>query len=115
MNSFKNKVQLIGNVGSTPEVKVLENGKKVAQLSLATNEYYKNGEGEKGETTNWHRLVVWGKLIAIVERYIDTGKEIGIEGKLNSRSYEDKEGQIKYVTEIIVSQIMLMGKIKVAS
>ncbi|WJJ95700.1 single-stranded DNA-binding protein [Algibacter luteus] len=109
MSTLKNKVQLIGNVGIEPTITNLENGKKVARLSLATNEHYKNGQGEKQTDTNWHTIIAWGKTADIIEKYVTKGKEIAIEGKLSTRAYDDKEGNKRYVTEVIVSEILLLG------
>lgn len=109
MSTLKNKVQLIGNVGQEPTITNLESGKKVARLSLATNENYKNGKGEKKTDTNWHTVIAWGKTADIIEKYVTKGKEIAIEGKLTSRSYEDKEGVKRYVTEVIVNEILLLS------
>ncbi|TNJ46097.1 single-stranded DNA-binding protein [Tamlana fucoidanivorans] len=109
MSTLKNKVQLIGNVGQEPSITNLENGKKVARLSLATNGHYKNGQGEKQTDTNWHTIISWGKTADIIERYVTKGKEIAIEGKLSTRAYDDKDGNKRYVTEVIVSEILLLG------
>tara|TARA_R110002111_G_scaffold233105_2_gene294131 strand:+ start:777 stop:1115 length:339 start_codon:yes stop_codon:yes gene_type:complete len=109
MSTLRNKVQLIGHVGGEPTITELESGKKVARLSLATNEHYKNNDGEKQTDTNWHNLVAWGKTADIIEKYVTKGKEIAIEGKLTSRSYEDKDGVKRYVTEVVVSEILLLG------
>ena len=109
MSTLKNKVQLIGNVGLEPTITNLENGKKVARLSLATNEHYKNGQGEKQTDTNWHTIIAWGKTADIIEKYVTKGKEIAIEGKLSTRAYDDKDGNKRYVTEVIVSEILLLG------
>jgi single-strand DNA-binding protein len=109
MSTLRNKVQLIGHVGQEPTVTTLENNKKVVRLSLATNEHYKDGKGEKQTDTNWHTLVAWGKTADIIEKYVTKGKEIAIEGKLTSRSYEDKDGVKRYVTEVVVSEILLLG------
>ncbi len=109
MSTLKNKVQLIGNVGQEPTITNLESGKKVARLSLATNENYKNAKGEKQTDTNWHTVIAWGKTADIIEKYVTKGKEIAVEGKLSSRSYEDKDGNKRYVTEVIVSEILLLG------
>ena len=95
MYALKNKVQLIGNLGGKPEVKELESGKKLATFSLATSESYRNSKGEKVTETLWHRLVAWGKIADVAEKYLDKGKEIAIEGKLVSRSYNDKSGNKK--------------------
>ena len=109
MKSLKNRVQLIGNVGQDPAITNLESGKKVARISLATNDTYKNAKGEKITNTEWHTLVAWGKTAEIVEKYVEKGKEIAIEGSLTSRSYDDKEGTKRYVTEVVVSELLLLG------
>ena len=109
MNNLRNKVQLIGNLGSDPEVKHLESGKVQAKISIATNENYTNKEGEKITDTQWHNLVAWGKTAEIAEKYLKKGSEIAIEGKLSNRSYEDKEGVKKYVTEVVLNEILMLG------
>jgi single-strand DNA-binding protein len=109
MYALKNKVQLIGNLGAKPEVKETESGKKLAQFSVATSESYRNAKGEKITETQWHRLVAWGKLAEIAEKYLDKGKEVAIEGKLINRSYTDKEGNKKYITEIQVNELLMLG------
>jgi single-strand DNA-binding protein len=110
MNAMKNKVQLIGNVGNDPEVKTFGEGKKVANITLATNDYYINDKGEKVEQTEWHRVTAWGKVAEIIEKYVTKGKEIAIEGKLTHRSYDDKDGNKRYITEVVANDILLMGK-----
>ena len=110
MNTLKNKVQLIGNLGQDPEIITLESGKKLAKFSLATNENYKNASGEKVTQTDWHNLIAWGKTADIIEKYITKGKEIAIEGKLTNRSYETKEGEIRYVTEVVVNELLMLSK-----
>lgn len=109
MYALKNKVQLIGNLGNAPEVKTLESGKKMARFSVATNENYRNAKGEKVTETQWHNLVAWGKVAEIVEKFLTKGKEVAIEGKLVNRSYNDKEGNKKYITEIQVNELLLLG------
>ena len=109
MYALKNKVQLIGNLGNTPEVKTLESGKKMARFNVATNEVYRNAKGEKVTETQWHNLVAWGKVAEIVEKYLTKGKEVAIEGKLINRSYNDKEGNKKYITEIQVNELLMLG------
>jgi single-strand DNA-binding protein len=109
MYALKNKVQLIGNLGNAPEVKTLESGKKMARFSVATNENYRNAQGGKVTETQWHNLVAWGKVAEIVEKFLTKGKEVAIEGKLISRSYNDKEGNKKYITEIQVNELLLLG------
>ena len=110
MNTLKNRVQLIGNVGNDPEIKNLEGGKKLASLSIATNESYTNETGERVDQTEWHRVTAWGKTAEIIEKYVTKGKEVAIEGKLSHRSYDDKNGEKRYITEVVVSGIQLFGK-----
>jgi single-strand DNA-binding protein len=110
MNAMKNKVQLIGNVGNDPEIKTLENGKKLAHLTIATNDHYKNEKGEKVQQTEWHRVTAWGKTAEIIENYVVKGKEVAVEGKLTHRSYEDKNGEKRYVTEVVINEILLLSK-----
>jgi single-strand DNA-binding protein len=109
MNSLRNKVQLIGNLGNNPEIINLESGKKLAKFSLATNESYTNASGQKIDKVEWHNLVAWGKTCDIIEKYLTKGKEIAIEGKLTSRSYETKEGEKRYVTEVVVNELLMLG------
>jgi len=109
MSTLKNHVQLIGNVGQEPTITNLESGKKIARFSIATNEYYKDAKGEKTQTTDWHTVVAWGKTAEIIEKYVSKGKEVGVTGKLKSRSYEDKDGITRYVTEVEANEILLLG------
>jgi single-strand DNA-binding protein len=109
MYALKNKVQLIGNLGNAPEIKTLEGGKKMARFSVATKENYRNARGEKVTETQWHNLVAWGKVAEIVEKYLSKGREVAIEGKLVSGSYNDKNGNKKYFTEIQVNELLLLG------
>ena len=110
MNAMKNKVQLIGHVGQEPEIKTFGEGKKVANISLATNESYTNAKGEKVEDTQWHKVKAWGKVAELIEKYVTKGKEIAIEGKLTYSDYLDKDGVKRYVTEVVASDILLLGK-----
>jgi single-strand DNA-binding protein len=110
MYALKNKVQLIGNLGNNPEVKTLDGGKKMARFSVATNETYRNAKGEKVVETQWHNLIAWGKLAEIAEKYLQKGSEVALEGKLINRSYNDKEGNKKYITEIQVNELLMLGK-----
>lgn len=107
---MKNTVQLIGHVGQEPEIKNLEGGKKLANISIATNEVYYKDNGDKVEKTEWHRVTAWGKTAEIIEKYVIKGKEVAIEGKLTTRSYDDKDGNKRYVTEIVANEILLLGK-----
>lgn len=110
MYALKNKVQLIGNLGNNPEVKTLDGGKKMAKFSVATNETYRNSKGEKVVETQWHNLIAWGKVAEIAEKYLHKGSEVALEGKLINRSYNDKDGNKKYVTEVQVNELLLLGK-----
>ena len=109
MYVLRNRVQLIGNLGNAPEVKQTETGKKLARFSVATNESYKNNNGEKVTDTQWHNLVAWGKVADVAERFLEKGTEVVVEGKLVNRNYTDKEGTKKYITEIHVNELLLVG------
>ena len=110
MSNLRNSVRLVGHLGMDPEVKTMANNKKSVKVSIATNSSYKNDKGEKIEETQWHNLIMWDKTADIAEKFLHKGSEIGIEGKLSSRSYTDNAGVKKYVTEVIVNEIMLMNK-----
>lgn len=110
MSNLRNSVRLTGFLGSAPEVKNITDSKKVAKLSLATNDSYKNDKGEKVEETQWHNLVAWNAQAILAEKYLQKGSEIAIEGKLTNRSYVNKEGIKCYVTEVIVSEILMLNK-----
>jgi len=110
MNSLRNKVQLIGNLGNDPEIIILESGKTLAKFAIATNESYKNANGEKITDTQWHNIIAWGKTATIAEKYLMKGKEVAIEGKLTSRSYETKEGEKRYITEVVCNELLMLGK-----
>lgn len=106
-----NKVTLIGRVGKVPEIKVFDNGTKAASFSLATTEKYTDKSGEKKELTEWHNVVIYGKIADVVEQYVKKGNLLYVEGKLKTRSWDDKDGNKKYITEIIGSTMqMLSGK-----
>ncbi len=108
MNHLRNRVNLIGNLGADPEIKDLESGKKMARLSLATSETFKNTEGEQVTNTQWHQLVAWGPRATFAEKYLKKGYEIAVEGKLNHRNYDDEDGNKKYFTEIVVHDILML-------
>ena len=110
MNALKNKVQLIGRLGQDPEIINFTDGNKMAKFSLATDDSYKDKNGEKVERAQWHNIVVRGGLVNVVENYVEKGKEIAIEGKLSSRSYEDKDGITRYITEVICNELLLLSK-----
>jgi single-strand DNA-binding protein len=110
MNSVRNKVVLIGNLGNAPEVKSLENNKKLVRMSVATNDVYKNQKGDKITDTTWHNVIMWSPLAEIAERLLKKGSEVAIEGKLVSRSYTDKGGVKHYITEVQASELVLLSK-----
>lgn len=114
MRNLRNSVSLIGHVGKEPEIIKFDNGNQLAKFSLATTESFKNKKGEKSSQTHWHNLVVWGKLSQVVAKYVSKGKQICIEGRLSSRAWEDQQGQKHYATEILVHDILLLGKAKSA-
>ncbi|HVN58028.1 MAG TPA: single-stranded DNA-binding protein [Bacteroidales bacterium] len=108
MNSLKNRVQLIGNLGQDPESKTLESGKKMARFTLATSDSFKNGEGQKVSETTWHNIIAWNNLADIAGKYLKKGGQVAIEGRIVYRSYEDKNGVTKYVTEIVANELLLL-------
>ena len=107
---MKNSVQLVGNVGQDPEIRNLEGGKKVVNFNIATSDSYKNEKGEKVEQTEWHRIVAWGNSAEIIEKYVVKGNQIGVVGKLTHRTYDDKDGIKRSITEVLVSEVLLMSK-----
>ncbi|HEX2609267.1 MAG TPA: single-stranded DNA-binding protein [Flavisolibacter sp.] len=100
MQVSKNKVQLTGNLGKLPDIRTTESGKKLARFSMATNEFYKNAKGETVKDTQWHSIVAWGKVAEALEQDLRKGSEISVEGKLTNRRYKDKEGVMKYISEV---------------
>jgi len=104
-----NKVILIGNLGKNPEVTTFENGVKKASFSLATTEKYKDREGRPVENTEWHNVVLWRGLAEIAEKYLSKGNQVFIEGKIKTRSYDDKDGNKRYITEIVADSMTLLG------
>ena len=109
MSNFRNHVQLIGNVGEDPKITLLDGGRKVARFPMATNEYYTNNQGEKIQNTDWHQVVAWGKTADILEKYTTKGSEIGVQGKIKTRSYTTEDGNQRYVTEIVADEVLLLG------
>lgn len=107
--SIRNKVSLIGHTGKEVESTTFENGTSKINVSLATNDYYTNGKGEKIEETQWHNLVAFGKTAEIFQKYVSKGKEIAVEGKLQYRNYEDKDGNKRYIAEIRVEELILLN------
>ena len=109
MTSLRNSVQLIGRLGKDPEVRTFDNDRKLATFSIATTDTYKNQKGEKVEDTQWHNIVIWGKLAEVVEKYLKKGNEVAVEGKLIHRMYETKEGDKRYITEVNVNDLLMLG------
>ena len=110
MNAIRNRVQLIGRLGQEPEICSFEDGNKLAKFSMATDDSYKDKEGNKVERTQWHNVVVRGGLTKIVENYVTKGQEIAIEGKLTNRSYQDNDGIKRFITEVQCNELLLLGK-----
>ncbi|MFN8416976.1 MAG: single-stranded DNA-binding protein [Cytophagaceae bacterium] len=104
-----NKVILVGNLGKDPEVKSFEGGRKVASFPLATTESYKNKNGERVDQTEWHNVVYWGPIAEVIEKYLRKGSQIYVEGKIRTRSYDDKDGNKRYITEIMGDQMTMLG------
>ncbi|MFM7588867.1 MAG: single-stranded DNA-binding protein [Bacteroidota bacterium] len=110
MGNIRNQVRLIGNLGRDPEFREISSGRKMARFSLATNDYYYGDQGEKIAETQWHQLVAWGKLAEVSERLLHKGSELVVDGKLNTRSYTDKEGNRRSYTEVVVLEMALMDR-----
>lgn len=108
MKNLRNRVQLIGNIGKEPQVKHFDSGKSMASFSVATSESYNDKEGKKVTDTQWHQIVAWGGTANYVENYLEKGNRVAIDGKLVHRSYTDKDGQVKYTTEVVVNEIMML-------
>lgn len=110
MNSMKNKIQLIGNLGADPEVKETDKGTKMVRLSLATSEPYLNAKKERVDETNWHNLLLWGNLAASTEKFLSKGDTIAIEGRLKNNTFTDKNGEKRYANDIVVHEYQLLHK-----
>ncbi len=110
MNALRNSVRLIGHLGDDPKIKKFDGEKSVANFNLATNENFKDHAGNKKTETTWHKLVAWGKQAELAEKYLKKGSEVAIEGKLTNRSYEDKNKETHFITEIVVNDILLLDK-----
>lgn len=111
MSTIRNRVQLIGRVGQSPEIKMFQERKR-ASFSIAVNEIYYNKSGEKVENTYWHNITVWDTQADFVEKFVEKGRELGIDGKLITRNFDDKDGIKRYVTEVVVSEFLLIGNAK---
>ena len=110
MSGTLNKVMLIGHTGDDVKMHYFEGGNSLGRFPLATNETYKNNKGERVTDTQWHNVVAWGKTAEVIENYVTKGKEVAIEGKLTSRSYETKQGEKRYLTEIVCNELLMLGK-----
>jgi single-strand DNA-binding protein len=108
MNSLRNRVYLIGNLGQNPEMKNLENGKKLARFTLATTEEFKNSDGQKVKETTWHNIVAWNGTADLAGKYLRKGRQVAVEGRLVYKSYEDKNGVTKYVTEVVINELLFL-------
>ncbi len=108
MNSLKNRVTLIGNLGQDPETKTTESGKKVTNFTLATDDGYKNSDGQKVSETTWHNIVAWNGLADIAGKYLKKGRQVAVEGRIVYRTYEDKKGATKNITEIVLNDLILL-------
>lgn len=115
MNNMRNRIQLIGHLGKDPEVKIFESGKSLARLTIATSESYKNQKGELVKNTTWHNVIAWNKTAEMMKKYLKKGNEVLLQGKLSHRSWEDQNGETKYITEIIVNEFMLIPKVPTAA
>lgn len=104
-----NKAILLGNLGKDPILRTLESGNKVANFSLATNRAYKGADGNLVEETEWHNIVLWGKLAELAEKYLVKGRQVYIEGRITNRQYDDKEGNRRYITEIVGENMVFVG------
>ncbi|OQP52533.1 single-stranded DNA-binding protein [Niastella yeongjuensis] len=109
MYAIKNKVQLIGNLGQFPDIRTTETGKKLARFSIATNDTYRNSRGERVRETLWHAVIAWGKLAEIAEKYLTKGREVAVAGKLVHREYTDKSGIKRFVSEIVLNELVMLG------
>ncbi len=112
MNTLKNSVQLIGNLGKDIELKEISSGNMMARITIATNDYYKNNKGEVMKETQWHNLVAWGKQAENMAKTLSKGNEVVVRGKLVHRSYEDKDGNIRYTSEVKVSEFMKVSRVE---
>jgi len=104
-----NKVILIGRLGTDPEVRQTKGGMAVANFSLATSEFYNDKDGNKQEKTEWHRIVVWGKQADLCAQYLSKGRQVFIEGRLQTRSWDDQQGQKRYTTEVVAANVRFLG------
>ena len=112
MNLLRNRVQLIGHLGQNPELKTIDSGKKVVRFTLATDDSYKNSEGQKIKETTWHNIVAWNGLADLSDKYLKKGSKIALEGRIVYRTYEDKKGVTKNISEIVLSDFIFLDPAK---
>jgi single-strand DNA-binding protein len=112
MTTLRNSVQLIGRLGTEPETKTFGDNKTMVKFSFATSSYYKDKDGERVEETQWHNIVAWGGTATIAEKYLKKGQEIAISGKITYRSWDDKDGNKKYFTEIVANEFVMFNNKK---
>jgi single-strand DNA-binding protein len=112
MNALRNRVQLVGNLGQDPEIRTLDGGKKVAHFTMATNDNYKNSDGQKIEETTWHNIVAWNGLAETASKFLKKGQEVLVEGRIVYRTYEDKKGVTKNATDIVLNNLLLLRSTK---
>lgn len=110
MTTFRNRVQLVGNLGMNPEIVNFDSGSKIAKFTLATNHKTNIGKDNEKTITDWHNIVAWGKLAETAQKYLEKGQKLTIEGRLSYRQYEDKNKQTKYITEIVLDSLEMHGK-----
>jgi len=110
MNTLRNQVQLIGHIGQDLETRSFDSGMTLAKAPFATNDYYRNNQGEKVQDTQWHNIVAWGKTAELMQQMVKKGDELAVKGKLMHRKYEDTSGQTRYVTEVVVNEFIKLGK-----
>lgn len=109
MSTLRNYVQLFGRLGNDPESKTFNENKKMVKFSLATNEFFRDKDGERQDDTQWHNIIAFGKNADIAEKYLKKGKEVAVSGKIKYGSWEDKEGNTHYITEIVANDILMVG------
>jgi single-strand DNA-binding protein len=109
MSSLKNRVILIGRLGHNPETKTIDSGKKVTRFTLATDDHYKNAAGQKISEATWHNIVAWDNLADVSDKFLKKGRQVAVEGRIVYRSYEDKKGVTKNITEIVLDDLVLLG------
>ena len=108
MNNLKNRVSLIGNLGIDPQIREVSNGRKMARFTLATSETYRNSKGDKVTETQWHNIVAWGNQAVYAESYMEKGQQVAIDGKLTHREYKDVKDEKRYITEVVVNEILIL-------